>query len=55
MALQWESGYDICLAQRRIISHDPISADVLRRIQEGALASDFLKQKFRATIESSLE
>jgi hypothetical protein len=47
-------GYDLCLAQQRIVPHDRVSADVLRRIQEGALASEFTKNKFRSEIQSSL-
>lgn len=52
--VQGENGYDHWWQKNQIITHEPFSATVLRRIQDGALVSDHFKKKFRPRIQQCL-
>jgi hypothetical protein len=48
------SFYDRALAAGRIHSYDRFSQEIVRKIQQGALTSNFTKNRFRAVIQANL-
>lgn len=47
-------GYTSLLSSNEVIPRDPLQRAILRRIQDGALASPFFKRKFAPWVQANL-
>jgi len=48
------TGYDALLASNQIVPRNSLDTAVLRRVQNGALLSDFFKRKYIARVQNDL-